>query len=111
MRERISPRTIVKEIRRHWPDALLTLRQVPGLLQDAVRDAGAESAEALSVNALRGEMQRMARRREALAAAAVLWLSGMLWLALAARLPWVGWLQIGGAGVLLIWSRTASTGR
>jgi ubiquinone biosynthesis protein len=111
MRERISPRTIAKEIRRHWPDALLTLRQVPGLLQDAVRDAGAESAEALSLNALRVQMQRMARRREVLAAAAVLWLSGMLWLALAARLPWVGWLQIGGAGVLLIWSRTVSTGR
>ncbi len=111
MRERTSARTIVKEIRRHWPDALLTLRQVPQLIQDAVRDAGRPPAEALSSNALRGEMRRLAWRREVLLTAAVLWLSGVLWVALAARLPWVGWLQIAGAAVLLTWSRTAAARR
>jgi ubiquinone biosynthesis protein len=115
MRERISPRAIAQDIRRHWPDAVLTLRQIPRLLQDAVRDAGRdgrrEPAEAASLNALRGELQRMAWRSEMLLAAAVLWLSGMLWLALAARQPWFGWLQIGGAGLLLVWSRTAARGR
>jgi ubiquinone biosynthesis protein len=108
MRERISPRNMVMDIRRHWPDAVLTLRQIPGLLKDAVRDAGREPAEALSLDALRGQLAQQAWRREVLAAAAVLWLSGMLWLALAARLPWVGWLQIGGAGVLLLGSRMAA---
>jgi ubiquinone biosynthesis protein len=108
MRERVSPRTIVKEIRRHWPDALLTLRQVPGLLQDAVRNAGREPPEADGLQDLRGELRAMARRRERSLAAAVLWLSGILWLTLAARLPWVGWLQIAGAAGLLIWSRAAA---
>jgi ubiquinone biosynthesis protein len=107
MRERIRPRTMIKEIRRHWPDALLTLRQVPQLLQDAVRDRGRQAPEVSSLNALRGEMQRMARRRDLFLAAAALWLSGILWVALAARLPWVGWMQIAAALVLLACSRMA----
>jgi ubiquinone biosynthesis protein len=110
MRERTSPRTMAKEIRRHWPDALLTLRQVPQLLRDAVRDAGQTPPEALSLNALRAEMRRIAWRREAVSAAAVLWLSGVLWVGLAARLPWVGWLQISGAVAMLVWSRMAAAG-
>src|SRR5258707_7690796 len=39
MRERVSPRTIFREIRAHWPDALLTLRQLPQNPPTAVRDA------------------------------------------------------------------------
>jgi ubiquinone biosynthesis protein len=116
MRERVSPGTLVQEIRRHWPDALLTLRQIPRLLQDAVRVAGRDGereppAEALSLNALRAELERTAWRRELLLAAAVLWMSGMLWLALAVRLPSLGWLQVGGAVALLMWSRTVAPGK
>ena len=33
MKERTSPRTVFKEIRAHWPDALLTLRQIPQIVQ------------------------------------------------------------------------------
>ena len=108
MRERTSPITMAGEIRQHWPDALLTLRQIPQLLQDAIRDAGRPPPEALSLNALRLEMRRVSSRREALLAAAVLWLSGVLWVVFAARLPWVGWLQIGGAAALSAWSRTVA---
>src|SRR5271154_6441532 len=39
MRERVSPRTILKEIRAHLPDALMSLRHVPQILQTAVREA------------------------------------------------------------------------
>jgi ubiquinone biosynthesis protein len=108
MRERTSPRTILREMRRHWPDALLTLRQIPRLLQDAVRDAGRQPAEAMSLNALRAEMRRSARYRDTLLAAAALWLSGVLWVVLAARIPWFGWLQICAATLLLIWSKIAA---
>jgi ubiquinone biosynthesis protein len=101
MRDRISPRTIVGELRRHWPDALLTLRQVPHLLQNAVRDAGKPRPEAPSLNALREEMQRASRRRGGLLAALTLWLCGVLWIALRAPVPWLGWLQLGAAVVLL----------
>src|ERR1700760_2937261 len=40
MRERVSPRTLFGQIRKHWPDALLTLRQVPEVVQRMVREAG-----------------------------------------------------------------------
>jgi ubiquinone biosynthesis protein len=101
MRERVSPRTIFGEIRRHWPDALLTLRQVPKLLQDAVRNAGKPAPEGVSLIALRREIERSSRQRDLLLAAAVLWVCGLLWVALAAPMPWIGWLQLGAAAVLI----------
>jgi len=101
MRERVSPRTIFGEIRRHWPDALLTLRQVPKLLQDAVRNAGKPAPEGVSLIALRREIERSSRQRDLLLAAAVLWVCGLLWVALGAPMPWLGWLQLGAAAVLI----------
>jgi ubiquinone biosynthesis protein len=108
MRERTSPRIMLAEIRRHWPDALLTLRQVPQLLQDAVREAGRQPPEAMSLNAWRAEMRRSTRHRDSLLAALALWLSGVLWIALAARAPWLGWLQLCAAALLLAWLKIAA---
>jgi ubiquinone biosynthesis protein len=108
MRERVSPRTILKEIRRHWPDALLTLRQVPQLLKDAVRDAHETPAEAASLDSLRREIGRSARQRDSLLGAVTLWICGVLWLALAAPMPWLGWLQLSAAIVLLLGARFAA---
>jgi ubiquinone biosynthesis protein len=108
MRERVSPRTILKEIRRHWPDALLTLRQVPQLLKDAVRDAHETPAEVASLDLLRREIGRSAGQRDSLVGAVTLWICGVLWLALAAPMPWLGWLQLSAAIVLLLWARFAA---
>ena len=57
MKERVSPRTIFKEIRAHWPDALLTLRQIPQIVQTAVREAaeGAGPAVERELARLRAE--------------------------------------------------------
>jgi ubiquinone biosynthesis protein len=105
MRERTRPRTILREIRARIPDALITLRQVPGILQTAVR----ESAEAslLSVNRaeaakLRAAMLAAALRRDLSVAAGVLWLSGVVTLAQAAQFRWLGWLQMAAAVLLLV---------
>jgi len=111
MRERTSPRTMLAEIRRHWPDALLTLREVPRLLQEAVRDGGRQPPEAMGFNALRAEMRRSARYRDTLLAAVVLWLSGVLWVVLAARAPWWGWLQMCAAALLVLRYHYASPSR
>ena len=108
MRERVSPRTIFKEIRRHWPDALLTLRQVPQLLQEAVRDARKTPAEAASLDSLRREIERSSRQRGSLLGAVTLWVCGMLWLAVGAPMPWLGWLQLSGAIAVLLWARFAT---
>src|SRR5450631_2479776 len=109
MRERVSPRTIFREVRAHWPDALLTLRQVPQILQSAVRDAtegrlrvSVEDADAAE---LRAELRRANARRDGTIAAVVLWLSGLLWLALKAPYPWFGWVQLGAALAVGVWHR------
>ncbi len=107
MRERTSPRTIFGEIRRHWPDALLTLQQIPQLLQTVVRDAGNPRPEALSLISLRSEIARSSRQNDRVLAAVTLWLCGVLWIALGAPMPWLGWLQLGLAVVLSLWARFA----
>jgi hypothetical protein len=55
----------------------------------------------VSLIALRREIERSSRQRDLLLAAAVLWVCGLLWVALAAPMPWIGWLQLGAAAVLI----------
>jgi ubiquinone biosynthesis protein len=110
MRERTSPRTILKEIRERLPDALMTLRQVPQIIQNAVREASegpAVTPESLGLDELRGQMRRLGMRREAAIAAGVLWLSGLVWLAQATRYEWLGWLQMFAAIVLFVRMRSS----
>jgi ubiquinone biosynthesis protein len=104
MRERVSPRTIFREIRAHWPDALLTLRQVPQILQTAVREAADGSAPAVDKELirLRASMQVSALRRDLWIAAGVLWLSGLIWLAQTQQYRWFGGLQMIAAILLFV---------
>ena len=104
MRERTRPRTILREIRAHWPDALLTLRQVPQILQTAVREAAEGTAPAVNeeVALLRAQMRAAALRRDLSLAAGVLWLSGLIWLALTTQYRWFGGLQMLAAILLFV---------
>ena len=104
MRERVSPRTIFREIRAHWPDALLTLRQVPQIVQTAVREAADGSAPALDkeLSRLRASMRLSALRRDLWIAAGVLWLSGLIWLAQTQQYRWFGGLQMIAAILLFV---------
>jgi hypothetical protein len=52
-------------------------------------------------------MRRGNARRDATIAAAVLWVSGLFWLALSTQIPWLGWLQMTAAIMLFVWSRTS----
>ena len=110
MRERVSPRTILKEIRARAPDMLLTLRQVPQILQTAVREAAqgtVPSIEPVGLDLLRKNWRRAGLRRELGAAAGVLWLSGLVWLSQAAQYRWLGWLQMGIAILLFVRMRSS----
>jgi ubiquinone biosynthesis protein len=114
MRERTSPRTILREIRARIPDALLTLRQIPQILQTAVRettDSSAAAAEATRLAELRETSRRAEARRETVIVAAVLWLSGMIWLSLATQYQWPGWLQLGAAILLFLLKSRSSKWR
>jgi ubiquinone biosynthesis protein len=107
MRERTSPRTIFKEIKTHWPDALLTLRQIPAAVQAALRETAQPPKEPLTMPAVRAEARSLSRDREWVIAAAVLWLSGLGWLALSSRFLWLGWAQMAAAIVMFIYLRRA----
>jgi ubiquinone biosynthesis protein len=114
MRERMSPRAVLKRVRAQLPDTLVALQQVPQIFQAAVRDA-AEGRLRMPVEnsataQLRDEIRRGNSRRDAVIAAAVLWLSGLIWLALATRIQWLGWLQMTFAIVLFVWSRYSRSG-
>jgi len=109
MRERTRPRTILKEIRAHLPDALMTLRQVPQILQTAVREAAEGTAPTVEAGLaqLRAEMRGAAARRDTAIAAGVLWLSGLIWLAQTTQYRWFGGLQMIAA--ILLFVRLRST--
>ena len=104
MRERTSPRTIFREIRAHLPDALLTLRQIPQIVQTATREAAEGTGPAVDreLARLRAEMAAAAVRRDLWLAAGVLWLSGLIWLALVTQYRWFGAAQMIAAIVLFL---------
>jgi ubiquinone biosynthesis protein len=115
MRERTSPKAMLRRIRAQVPDVLLALQQVPQIFQTAVRDATDGQVrlqvENKAVAELRDEIRRGNSRRDALAAAAVLWLSGLIWLAQSTQLAWLGWAQMTAAIALFVWSRSSTLPR
>jgi ubiquinone biosynthesis protein len=113
MKERMSPRTVLRKVRAQLPDVLMALQQVPQIFQTAVRDA-TEGKLRLRVDdpgvaKLRDEIRRSDSRRDTAIAAAVLWLSGLIWLTLSTQIPWLGWLQMTAAIVLFVASRPPKT--
>jgi ubiquinone biosynthesis protein len=113
MKERMSPRTVLRKVRAQLPDVLVALQQVPQIFQTAVRDA-TEGKLRLRVDdpgvaKLRDEIRRSDSRRDTAIAAAVLWLSGLIWLTLSTQIPWLGWLQMTAAIVLFVASRPPKT--
>jgi ubiquinone biosynthesis protein len=104
MKERVSPRTIFREIRAHWPDALLTLRQLPQIAQTSIRAAAEGTGPSVDrqLAELRAEMRAAALRRDLWLAAGVLWLSGLIWLALLTQYRWLGAAQMIAAIILFL---------
>jgi len=114
MRERMSPRAVLRRLRIQLPDTVEALKQVPQLFQTAVREA-AEGRFRLKVDApaldeLQDELRRVSDRTDAAIGAAVLWIGGLLWLALSVRYPWIGWIQIGAACALAVRYRSRGLG-
>jgi ubiquinone biosynthesis protein len=111
--ERMSPRSVLRRVRAQLPDVLVALQQVPQIFQTAVRDATEGRLRLLvdnpGVAELRDELRRSDSRRDTAIAAAVLWLSGLMWLMLSTQIPWLGWLQMTAAIVLFVASRPAGT--
>jgi ubiquinone biosynthesis protein len=111
MRERMSPRAVLRRVRMQLPDTIEALKQVPQLFQTAVRDAAegrfSIKVETAGMGQLRDELRRAHGRRDAAIAAGVLWLSGLIWLALSAHYQWFGWIQMCAAIVLIVRYRSS----
>ncbi len=112
-RERMSPAALLRRARMQLPDVLVALQQVPQIFQTVVRDA-TDGRLQLHVRdngfaELRDETRRSDSRRDTAIAAAVLWLSGLIWLAFSTRFAWLGWSQMAVAIVLFVWSRSSES--
>ncbi len=110
MRERMSPRAVLKRMRAQLPDTVESLKELPRLFQTAVRDASegrfALQVESPGLSALRRELKASGRRRDAALAAAALWLSGSVWLAAGAPGRWFALVQLAAAAIVLAWHRS-----
>jgi ubiquinone biosynthesis protein len=110
MRQRVSPRAMLRRVRAQLPDVLLALQQVPQVFQTAVREAAEGNlrlqVEQPALAELRDDMRRSNRRRDTSLAAAVLWVSGLLWLAMTTRDEWLGWVQMIAAIALFVYTRS-----
>jgi hypothetical protein len=82
----------------------MTLRQVPQILQTALREAAQGTAPAVDVKMaeLRAEVRLSAARRDAAIAAGALWLSGLIWLVQTTQYHWFGGLQMIAAILLFV---------
>jgi ubiquinone biosynthesis protein len=106
MRERMSPRAVLRRMRAQLPDTIEALKQVPQLFQTAVRDAAEGrrriKVETAGMSQLRDELRRAHSSRDSAIAAGVLWVSGLIWLAVSAQHQWFGWIQMCAAIILLV---------
>jgi ubiquinone biosynthesis protein len=112
MRERMSPRNILRELRRGWPDALEILKSAPPLAKRALEQLQDGSLrlkiDTRDIDRLRGEFIAQSRRGDRVVVGLGLGLGAILWYGLRAKPPWIGAiLAAGGLGAwLLTWLLT-----
>ncbi len=105
MHERLSLRTVVRDLERGWPDMLEVVRMLPPLAQRTLEQA---QDQRLRIPVDMSELERMRQELTAhihsgdrVLIGAVLGLTAVLWLALHGRPRWVGYLL--AVAALLAW--------
>jgi len=105
MRDRVSPKNLLRELRRGWPDALEILKALPPLtkrLVERAQDGELQlSVDSRELSRLRHEWTAQLRRSDRIAIGAALMLGGILWLGLRLQPHLLG-LILGGTG-LCVW--------
>ncbi len=103
MRERVSPRAIVKSIRSHLPELAEAAKTLPQLMHGVIRQADEGRlrlrVESAGIDDLKRTVRETNERRNAVTVASALLLGGIVWLALGRDPSWPGWL-LAGAGAL-----------
>jgi len=106
MRERMSPRQILRSMRTQLPELIEAARVLPAILKGVLQKAEGGMLRMLvetpAVELLHAELRRGHRRRDAVILGAAALLGGIVWLALG-RAAWPGWTLAGlGAGWLFL---------
>ena len=105
MRERSHPRSLFRNLRDHWPDIAEAIRNTPVIARRAMRRAYDGElivrTESESIERLRVELKRDRRRSDQIVAAAAVFIGGVIWLALATRPAWIGWVLAAGGALWL----------
>jgi ubiquinone biosynthesis protein len=108
MRERVSPRTLLRNMRHQWPEMLEVVSELPAVVKDAVRQArshpGVRLDESVS-RSLAQILERSARRREGVTIGATILLGGLIWLAVGRDPAWAGWSMLVLGAVWILVSR------
>ncbi len=106
MRERNSPRAMFATLRDHWPDIAEAIRQLPVIARRVIRRAYdgelVVQTESESLESLRADLRRDRQRSDQVVAAAAAFVGGVIWLALATRPEWIGWILAGGGALWLL---------
>jgi ubiquinone biosynthesis protein len=111
MRERLSVRQVLKDLRRQMPELMEVVRTMPALLQGAVQRArsGRLRLEVTSADleAVKDEIRRTSRRQDAIRIGAAILFGGLVWVGLAGGEGWPGWALsgFGVAWLVLAWRR------
>ena len=105
MRDRMSPRNIIRELRNGWPDALEIIKALPPLAKRLVEQAQDRKlvlpVDTRAIDQLRQETADQARRGDRIVIGAALMLGGVLWLGMRLNPKWLGIFS--GASGLAVW--------
>ncbi|HQX45916.1 MAG TPA: ubiquinone biosynthesis regulatory protein kinase UbiB [Steroidobacteraceae bacterium] len=109
MRERVSGRRFIEDLRTQLPELVTALRGLPPLLKGAVQRAQDGQlrlqVETDSVEALRQTIRETQRRRDLMLLSAAALLGGIVWLAIGRDPAWPGWALVAAASVGAFFSR------
>ena len=104
MRERKSPRHLMRDLVRSWPDALEIARALPPLAQRVLEQpsvALGNSQDAEAVERLRRQLSRQGRRSDRLIVGSALFITAAVWLGMRLVPLWIGAGL--GASAVLVW--------
>jgi ubiquinone biosynthesis protein len=96
MRERLSLRQVLHDLKRQMPELIEVARSIPTLLNGAVQRARGGNLQAQVTSAeiemLREEIRQASRRRDAVPIGAAILLGGLVWVGVDWGEGWPGWV-------------------